>query len=308
MIDLSTGINPDPYPLPALSPGSFWQLPQAAALQRLAAAAARAYGAPSPNHVLPAPGTQILLPLVASLVLPGRARVLGPTYAEHVRVATLVGHKAEEVTDIADLTEADLAVIVNPNNPDGRLVGRDELLAIADAQKPRGGVLVIDEAFMDLAPAGSLVSELGRGNLVVLRSFGKFFGLAGLRLGFALAPTHIAARLRASLGPWPVSGPAIVIGEAALMDGAWTQATRRSLHQRARELDALLAHAGLEVIGGTALFRLVRNARADALFRHLGCAGILVRRYAEQPQWLRFGLPHGEQERQRLRTALSAFS
>lgn len=309
LIDLSTGINPDSYPLPPLPPDSFRQLPQQAALQRLTGAAARAYGAPSPDHVVPAPGTQILLPLVAALVLPGRARVLGPTYAEHVRVATLVGHKAEEVTNLDDLAEADLAVVVNPNNPDGRTVGKGELLAVADAQRERRGLLVVDEAFMDVAPAGSSLSGgVGQGNIVVLRSFGKFFGLGGLRLGFAIAAPDIAARLNTSLGPWPVSGPAIIIGAAALADSAWAQATRQSLNRRTRELDELLSTGGLQVVGGTPLFRLVRTAAAGALFSHLGCAGIWVRRYAEQPEWLRFGLPHGEQEWRRLREALSRFT
>src|SRR5205823_4376740 len=204
----------------------------------------------------------------------GRAVILGPTYSEHARAAAQAGHAIFDARDMDELHRANLAIVVNPNNPDGRIIAKEELLALRDALSARGGLLLVDEAFMDVGPPGaSLAGYIDQGHLVVLRSFGKFFGLAGLRLGFALAPTHIAARLRASLGPWPVSGPAIVIGEAALMDGAWTQATRRSLHQRARELDALLAHAGLEVIGGTALFRLVRNARADALFRHLGCAG-----------------------------------
>jgi cobalamin biosynthesis protein CobC len=309
LIDLSTGINPDSYPLPPLPPDLFARLPESGALRRLAAVAARAYGAPSPDHVVPAPGTQILLSLVAALVLPGRARVLGPTYAEHVRVAALVGHEAEEVTDLAALAAADLAVVVNPNNPDGRIVSTDELLAIADAQREREGLLLVDEAFMDVGPLpSSLGGDVGRGNLVVLRSFGKFFGMAGLRLGFALAPPHITARLNGSLGPWPVSGPAIAIGEAALADAAWTHAMRRSLDWRARELDELLTGAGLDVVGGTTLFRLVRSAAAGELFRHLGRAGILVRRYAEQPEWLRFGLPRGEQESRRLRAALSTFA
>jgi cobalamin biosynthesis protein CobC len=309
LIDLSTGINPDSYPLPPLPPDLFARLPEPGALRRLAAIAGSAYGAPSPDHVVPAPGTQILLSLVAALVLPGRARVLGPTYAEHVRVAALVGHEVEEVNDLAALAAADLAVVVNPNNPDGRIVSKGDLLAIADAQRERGGLLLVDEAFMDVGPLpSSLGGEVGRGNLVVLRSFGKFFGLAGLRLGFAFAPPHIAARLNASLGPWPVSGPAIAIGETALADAAWAQAMRRSLHRRARDLDEVLIGAGLDVVGGTPLFRLVRSAAAGELFRHLGRAGILVRRYVEQPEWLRFGLPRGEQEWRRLRAALSTFA
>jgi cobalamin biosynthesis protein CobC len=308
LIDLSTGINPDSYPLPQLPPELFARLPEEAALRRLASVAARAYGAASADQVVPAPGTQILLPLVAALVPPGRARVLGPTYGEHLRVARLAGHGAEEVTEIDDLADADLAVVVNPNNPDGRIVGKASLLALADAQARRGGLLVIDEVFMDVAPADlSLGSEVGRGHLVVLRSFGKFFGLAGLRLGFAVASPPIAARLSASLGPWAVAGPALAIGEAALADVAWARATRQALDQGARRLDALLAGARREVIGGTSLFRLVRTPAAGELFHHLGRAGIVVRRFAEHPLWLRFGLPNGEDAWRRLRTALSTW-
>ena len=306
LIDLSTGINPDSYPLPQLPPELFARLPEEAALRRLASAAARAYGAASADQVVPAPGTQILLPLVAALVPPRRARILGPTYSEHLRVARLAGHSAEEVTEIDDLADADLAVVVNPNNPDGRIVGKASLLALADAQVRRGGLLVIDEVFMDVAPPDlSLGGEVGRGHLVVLRSFGKFFGLAGLRLGFALASPPTAARLAASLGPWAVAGPALAIGEAALADVAWARATRHALDAAARRLDALLAGAGLEVVGGTSLFRLVRTPAAGELFHHLGRAGIVVRRFTEQPLWLRFGLPHGEDAWRRVRTALS---
>ncbi len=301
-IDLSTGINPFSYPVPDLPAGSFARLPEPAALARLEAAAAEAYGAPSPAHVVAAPGLQILLPMVAALAPPGRAAVLAPTFAEHARVAALAGHKVQEVSDAASLKGTDLAIVVNPNNPDGRLFRKETLLALADML----GLLIVDEAFMDVGPPGaSLAGEVGRANVVVLRSFGKFFGLAGLRLGFALAAPDIAARLRASLGPWAVSGPAIAVGEIALADAPWIAATRARLETEAQQLDALLVDAGLDLVGGTSLFRLVRSAAADALFHHLGRAGILVRRFAERPDWLRFGLPRDETAWQRLETALS---
>jgi cobalamin biosynthesis protein CobC len=308
LIDLSTGINPHSYPLPQLSSDLFARLPQRGALDRLIAAAAKAYGAPSPNHVMAAPGTQILLPVLAALMLPGRAKVLGPSYAEHIRVATLAGHSAMEVGDIGQLEDADLAIVVNPNNPDGRLVTKGALLAVAYALRARGGLLVVDEAFMDVAfPDASLAGEVARGNIVVLRSFGKFFGLAGLRLGFALAAPDVAARLAAWLGPWAVGGPAIAIGETALADAAWAQATRETLRRESQRLDELLSKAGLHVVGGTSLFRLVQTPAASELFHHLGRAGILVRRFTEQPAWLRFGLPDGEDAWTRLRPALAAF-
>ncbi len=301
-IDLSTGINPFSYPVPDLPAGSFARLPEPAALARLEAAAAEAYGAPSPAHVVAAPGLQILLPMVAALAPPGRAAVLAPTFAEHARVAALAGHKVQEVSDAASLKGTDLAIVVNPNNPDGRLFRKETLLALADML----GLLIVDEAFMDVGPPGaSLAGEVGRANVVVLRSFGKFFGLAGLRLGFALAAPDMAARLRASLGPWAVSGPAIAVGEIALADAPWIAATRARLETEAQQLDALLVDAGLDLVGGTSLFRLVRSAAADALFHHLGRAGILVRRFAERPDWLRFGLPRDETAWQRLETALS---
>jgi cobalamin biosynthetic protein CobC len=306
-VDLSTGINPYPYPIPQLPPDLFARLPEQGALDRLAAIAAQAYGAPPAARVVPAPGTQILLPLVAGLVRPGRAAVLGPTYAEHVRAAALAGHRVEQVADLAGLANAALAVVVNPNNPDGRLIPRAALVACARAL-PDGGLLVVDEAFMDAGEDGrSLAPEVGRLNVVVLRSFGKFFGLAGLRLGFALAGPAIAAQLRARLGPWAVAGPAIAIGTAALADQGWAAATRARLAQAALRLDQVLAAAGLKVAGGTPLFRLVETPAAPALFQHLGHAGILVRRFGPQPAWLRFGLPASEAGWQRLAAALAAF-
>jgi len=304
-LDLSTGINPNPYPIPPLAPQVFAHLPERAGLARLRACAAAAYGAPAESNVVPAAGTQSLMTLLASLVAPGSAMIAGPTYAEHARIAALAGHDVSTVPALDALGAADLAIVVNPNNPDGRIYRRDDLLAVADRQRAHGGLLIVDEAFMDIGSREeSLAGYVERGNVVVLRSFGKFFGLAGLRLSFALASTGIAARLGASLGPWPVSGAALVIGEIALSDTAWAETTRRALAEAARRLDAMLKEAGLERIGGSSLFSLVRSPDAQRVFERLGRAGLFVRRFAEEPQWLRFGLPGAEEDWRRLDAAL----
>jgi cobalamin biosynthesis protein CobC len=307
-IDLSTGINPNPYVLPRFSADLFARLPDPAAAGALAAIAALAYGAPSAAHVVPAPGAQILLPLVAALARPGRAAILAPTYAEHARAATLAGHSVKAVREIGDTGNAGLVIIANPNNPDGRLLTRTALLALAEELRARDGLLVVDEAFMDVGPIGaSLAGDVSRGNLIVLRSFGKFFGLAGIRLGFALAAPAMATRLSAALGPWAVSGPALAVGAKALADAAWTERTRSRLITAAKRLDAILTGAGLDILGGTSLFRLAQTPAANALFDHLGRAGILVRAFPENTSWLRFGLPANEKAWQRLQTAMTSF-
>ena len=304
-IDLSTGINPHPYPVPELPSALFERLPDRTDVRRLAAVAAQCYGAPSAGHVLPAPGTQILLPQVAMLVSPGRATILRTTYAEHQRAASVAGHGVTEVSSADQLGRADLAVVVNPNNPDGRLVERDTLLDIADELRRRGGILVVDESFADVAPPGAtLAGDIGRGNIVVLRSFGKFYGLAGLRLSFALAAPNLVERLDAMLGPWAVAGPALFIGEKALADEAWKLQTLARLTEAAARLDEVLKNTGLEVVGGTSLYRLTQSSDAEQLFARLGRAGTLVRRFSEEPTWLRWGLPRSENEWRRLADAL----
>jgi cobalamin biosynthetic protein CobC len=305
LIDLSTGINPSAYPLPDLPPDVFARLPEPSALDRLCQLAAQAYGAPSAAHVVAAPGAQMLLPLVAALAPAGRAVVLGPTYSEHARAAALAGHSVAETSDVARLAEADLAVVVNPNNPDGRVVPRQTLLTLTAALAHRGGLLVVDEAFMDVGPAGASLANKAEHGFIVLRSFGKFFGLAGLRLGFAIAAPEQVARLRAQLGPWPVAGPAVAIGSLALADKAWIETTRRALSLASQRLDLRLVNAGLEIVGGTSLCRLVRTNRVVIVFEHLGRAGIMVRRFTRAPRWLRFGLPGPEAAWQRLGAALA---
>jgi len=307
-LDLSTGINPNPYPLPRFSAGLYARLPNPSAVATLAAAAARAYGAPSADHVVAAPGTQILLPIVASLVPAGRAVILAPGYPEHARAAVWAGHTFTAARSIENCGDAALIILSNPNNPDGRLFTRGALGGLAADLRRRHGLLVIDEAFMDAAPAGlSFGGDLAIDNVVVLRSFGKFFGLAGVRLGFALAAPAVAARIRAALGPWAVSGPALAVGAKALTDTAWIARTRKRLEASATRLDATLTAVNLDIVGGTSLFRLLRTPAAQALFLHLGRAGIWVRAFPDQVQWLRFGLPANEREWRRLNKAMVSF-
>ncbi|TIS90470.1 threonine-phosphate decarboxylase CobD [Mesorhizobium sp.] len=305
-IDLSTGINPHSYPLFELPATALSRLPEAARTRELADVAARAYGAPSAANVAAAPGTQILLPRVASLVSPGRALVLGPTYAEHQRAAAVADHAATEVDDFEALAAADLAIVVNPNNPDGRVVERERLLLLAGKLRAKGGLLVVDEAFMDVGPrAESLAGDIDRGGIVVLRSFGKFFGLAGLRLGFALADALTVERLEAQFGPWAVAGPALEYGVRALADTGWQADMRRRLVEDAARLDALFDRFGVPVAGGTTLFRYIRLTDATGLFSALGERGILLRHFSDRPHVLRAGLPGPDEEWQRLESALA---
>jgi cobalamin biosynthetic protein CobC len=291
-IDLSTGINPTSYPLFDLPATALTRLPDPARHRELLAVAASSYGAPSAANVVAAPGTQSLLPLVAGLVKPGSALVLGPTYAEHLRACRLVGHDAGETTDFTKLFDADLVVVVNPNNPDGRVVKRTDLLTLAAAMRRKGGMLVVDEAFMDVGPREeSLAGDVEAGGLVVMRSFGKFFGLAGLRLGFALATADVAKPLASRLGPWSVSGPALEYGLAALADSAWQAETRRVLKEQVAALDLTLARHGIVVSCGTDLFRFATGLDASELFSVLGGQGILVRAFDWRPDAVRIGLP-----------------
>lgn len=308
-VDLSTGINPHSYPLFELPATSLWRLPEAARARELTQIAARTYGAPSPANVVAAPGTQILLPRVASLVRPGKALVLGPTYAEHARAAAIAGHEVSEVSDFMALAQADLAIIVNPNNPDGRVIERDRLLALAAGLRARGGLLVVDEAFMDVGPREhSLAADADQGGLVVLRSFGKFFGLAGLRLGFALSNAATVGRLETQFGPWAVAGPAMEYGIRALADIGWQDAMRASLAEAAARLDALFGSFGVRVVGGTTLFRYLGLPDAAGLFSALGERGILLRHFNDRPFVLRAGLPGSQEEWLRLESALAEWA
>lgn len=303
-LDLSTGINPYPYPVPDLVTELWHRLPDATAEHALIEAACVCYGVARPSHVLAAPGSQALIQWLPYVVPVSRVTIVGQTYAEHAAAWSAAGHPVEVREDEQVDPGSRVVVVVNPNNPDGRRLDPDGLAALGEQLARRGGLVVVDEAFADVAPELSLADRVGPG-VVVLRSFGKFFGLAGLRLGFAICAPPLAGELRRAIGPWAVSGPALAIATRALTDEAWIIQMRRRLSAEAVALDQLLAEAGLTVSGGTDLFRLVTAPRAWALYEHLGSRGILTRPFAAAPRLLRFGLPGGTPARERLRRALA---
>ena len=288
-VDLSTGINPVPYPLPPVPAERWQQLPDAALDESLRAAAARRYGVADTACVVPAAGSQAAIQWLPWILEPARVAIVSPTYNEHAAAWTAAGHHVAEIAGV-DEADASAAVLVvgNPNNPDGRRTAPEQICDLA-----RRRLVVVDEAFADAAPELSVAGCVDDPalDLVVLRSLGKFYGLAGLRLGFALTSAERAGLLGTAMGPWAVSGPAAEIGRSALADDAWTAATRRRLARAAADLDALLAAHGFHVAGGTALFRLIDDAHAGDLFEHLAGAGILGRPFADHPAWLRLGVP-----------------
>ncbi len=306
-LDLSTGINPTPYPF--LPPdAAVWQrLPLQAELERLIDAAVTRYRVPDRPCIAAAPGSQAVLQWLPRLVAPTQVTVLGPTYGEYVPAFRAGGHDVTVTRALDGSPQGSIIVLANPNNPDGYRYPPDILLQIAQDLAARDGFLLVDEAFADVDPQLSLSRHVGRPGLIVLRSLGKFYGLAGLRLGFALAPADLAAKLTSAMGPWALSGPALAIGTQALEDGAWAIETRERLNLAAAQLSGLLSSSGCETVGGTALFRLVRHARAGALHEHLARQGILSRIFPDEPTWLRFGLP-AARDFARLEAALAAFA
>ncbi|MEO0913212.1 MAG: threonine-phosphate decarboxylase CobD [Pseudomonadota bacterium] len=304
-IDLSTGINRQPYPLPALPPEAWTALPTAEAEADLIAAASEAYRTPA--AILPLAGAQAAIQLLPRLQAPGEMRVLGPTYNEHAASFAAQGWRVSEVARFAELGGADAAVLVSPNNPTGPLApDPGELIGDILELAATTHLTIIDESFVDATPEASVAPHLGAPGLIVLRSFGKFYGLAGVRLGFALGAEADIAALRAAAGPWAVSGPALAIGAAALKDRAWAEATTTRLGAETARLDALVRTAGWRPLGGTHLFRLYDTGDAASAQARLAGQKIWSRIFPYSESWLRLGLPGSASEWARLETALSA--
>ena len=297
-LDLSTGISPWAYPIEDIAPHLWQALPSSSALKELELVASKLFGLNDPDQIVAVPGSDIAIRLLAQLLPVGRVAIIGQGYSGY-RVAwpsacTLPLEKA---------CNADLMVCANPNNPDGAVIEARHIQRLRNLR-------IVDEAFADAMPQVSILPH--RNGAIVLRSFGKFYGLAGVRLGFVVADKPLIRELRGLLGDWPISGPAIAIGTAAYRDNPWQDLQRQRLAQGSARLAALLVSHGLDDAGGTANFRLGKVSdhalNAPCLFVHLCLAGILVRPFIDRPGKLRFGIPGTEPDWARLATALQAWS
>lgn len=296
-IDLSTGINPHPWPDAAKLDCNWQRLPDPEGLAELEVVAAAYFGADQ-RHVCAVPGSEIGLRLIGALI-GGPAQHVAPGYRTHS--AMITGSTATAFATVRDGRGA--LILANPNNPDGE--NRDAA-AMHKLLARRDGWLLVDEAFADADPAASLAAMVSdEERLVVFRSFGKFFGLAGVRLGFVVAPQAMVAGLRQMLGAWPLSAAAIAIGTAAYRDHNWIAAARERLPREATRLDATLIRRGHRPIGACPLFRLIEVNDARALFERLAQRAILTRPFADQPHRLRIGLPADADALARLDAALT---
>jgi cobalamin biosynthetic protein CobC len=300
-LDLSTGIAPYGWELPPLPAHAWARLPEAN--DGLEAAARDYYSAAS---LLPVAGSQAAIQALPRLRAHSGVGILAPTYAEHAAAWRREGHRVIKLSEGSvhrALPQLDVLLVVNPNNPTGRVIEPARLLDWHDELAERGGWLVVDEAFMDCTPERSVAAYSDMPGLIVLRSFGKFFGLAGLRLGFVLAAQALLDELEALLGPWAVSGPARSIACHLLGDSEGQRRQRERLLADGERLAALLRDCGMPPTGGSALFQFCCTRRAVPCAELLARRGILVRLFTELDS-LRFGLPADEAGWQRLQHGL----
>lgn len=276
-IDLSTGINPAPFPLPAFTATDWTALPDQAADAAACEAARDFWNVPKGADVLAVPGCSAPIAWIPSLLPKGRADIKGPTYNEHAAAFAYHGWDV-----IEDDPTAQARVIVHPNNPTGHFSPRPGLAKLT----------IIDESFCDVDPSQSHIDMATQRGTIILKSFGKFWGLAGLRLGFVIGDPDLVDGLRQRIGPWPVSGPALRVAKAALCDRAWADQTRARLFQDAKKLDTLLAKVQGQPMGDTPLFRTYQVADAAALQDQLAQHQIWTRIFPYSDRWIRLGLPN----------------
>ena len=301
-IDLSTGINSTSYPDTKLSTEIFRVLPRASNIDCLLKEARTYYKVNNNSQIIAGAGTQSILQSLPLLFPNRKIYILSPTYSEHQYTWEKAGNEVYTVKTLNSIPRNVIAVAVNPNNPNGHKYPVEDLLNLSEKLE----LLIVDEAFCDTEPNLSIIPHLANQRILVLRSLGKFFGLAGLRLGFAIGMPEITQHLAIRLGPWSVSGPAAEIGTRALADTLWISRMERILNSQSSRLNSILRRQNFSIVGGTSLFTLIQTNHAYRIYNALAKQGILVRRFENYETWLRIGLPGPENEWEKLECTLNS--
>ena len=312
VIDLSTGIAPYSYPIDGVDlTARHWRdLPQTETEHALMDQMTSHWGCDSSANVMLAPGSGLIISLAGFLRPKTTVMIPDPAYSEHEIAWRHKGHAVVTYPagDIPTLTDdARVVIAIQPGNPTGHINPPQDWDGLIDELAGRDGLLVVDEAYIDLMPDNSLLSRGGRKGLLVIRSFGKFYGLAGLRLGAAVGHADDIHTLKQIMGPWAVSTPALEIGLKAMTDRAWANQQRQRLASDMARLTAMMTEAGLTPYGGTDLYLLIQDNDAKTLHQHLARHGIWTRVFTYNPEWIRFGLPAHEGEWNRLQSALTSW-
>lgn len=312
-LDLSTGLNPNGWPVPQV-PAQIWQsLPEDN--DGLQTVANQYYGC---EYCLPVAGSQAAIQMLPTLRTASKIGIISPTYAEHEYNWKQAGHDVIQITadDVEKHVEQlDVLVVINPNNPTGKIIAVQQLLEWHQQLSMKGGWLIVDEAFMDVTPEKSLVPSGIKPGLIILCSMGKFFGIAGIRCGFVIADKALLKRLSSKLGPWTVTGPTRYIAKQALSDKAWQLKEIQDLNDSSERLHRVLSHYGLIPTGGTGLFQWLEHPKAKEIYEACAKQGMLIRLFEKQAvnnrvtmPSLRFGLPANEKQWDKLNNVLMTLS
>jgi len=292
-IDLSTGINNSPYPIPKI-PKWVWEcLPDERLNENFKDAARDFWKVPKSAEITTANGTSPIISILPSIFRRGNIDIYHPTYNEYKAAFTKSGWKISK-------NNASARVLVNPNNPDGKYWSSTDILS-------NDKLTIVDESFCDLTPEKSLIKFSDQPGVVVLKSFGKFWGLAGLRLGCAIAAPKTLKKLQSMLGPWPASGPALFIGVKALNDKNWANNNVKKLDNLASKFDDILLKNSIHIMGGTSLFRLIKIKNAEKMKNYFAQNHILIRTFSYSNEIARIGIPKNEKQRLKIETILNEF-
>ena len=297
-IDLSTGINGASYPWQESINVELRNLPSNKILMQLEKAAARAYKIAECTETAAVSGAQQIINLLPlCLKSCNSVAILGPTYNEYEKAFKRSGTKTKTVSETSELSLSDIAIIVNPNNPTGKVIADETLAGLS--KKVR--ILIIDESFKMFSSRRTLNFS----NIIQINSLGKFFGLAGVRLGFVSGPSDFIKEVKEMLGPWPVSSLAAEIGIVALNDKVWISEMEKILVTESNALHEACNSRNWELVGRTFLFHTYATSSCLEVEKQFAAHGIWVRTFDYSETWVRLGIPTSENAWTRVKQALN---